>query len=141
MPSSNTLKTTISGNIVIGSAASPITIPVSTDLPPTTPGDLKFSYQLPTGTPPSAHISVSDLIGWASTALGSTITASDLPSSLTALSVAVDNITVDTTGKFDLGMLFGSDSGGTWDPSWTPITGFPVSLSNVLLQFDYGTQP
>ncbi|MDA8457175.1 hypothetical protein M4R22_20655 [Acidovorax sp. GBBC 3334] len=138
----STLTTTISGTIEIGSGANPIAIPINSVLPPTTPGQLKFTYQLPAGQAPTSFLSVGDLVTWAATNLSSPVTAADLPSSLTTLSVAVDNLLIDTQGEFELGMLFGSDTGGKWNPTWTPFAGVALleklSLANVKIEFDYG---
>jgi hypothetical protein len=131
------LKTTISGNILIGPPAKPLLIPIESVLPPTKPGNLQFKFNLPKGTPPTAFISVGDLLTWAKTNLSSPVTAASLPPSLTKLSVAVSSILVDTSGKFDLGMLFGSQVKGKWDPKWTPIPGLPFTLSDVEIKFDY----
>lgn len=131
------LKSTISGNILIGPDTKPLTIPINSVLPPSKPGELKFEYSLPEGTAPTSFISVGDLLTWAKTNLSSPVSATDLPSSLDKLSVAVSNILVDTAGKFDLGMLFGTDTGGKWDPKWTPIESLPFSLSDVEIKFDY----
>lgn len=140
----STLTTTISGTIEIGSGTTPIKIPVNSQLPPATAGDLKFSYTLPAGETPSSFLTVGDLISWAASNLGSGVTAADLPSSLTSLSMAVSNLLIDTKGEFKLGMLFGSDSNKTWNPTWTPFAGVSgldkLSLSDVKLEFDYSSQ-
>ncbi|SFE12504.1 hypothetical protein [Paracidovorax konjaci] len=134
----STLTTTISGTIEIGS----IPIPINTVLPPATPGQLKFTYELPANQPPTSFLSVGELVDWAATNLGSPITKADLPTSLTTLSVAVNNLLIDTQGEFELGMLFGSDTGGKWNPTWTPFASIAVldklSLANVKIEFDYG---
>ncbi len=134
-----TTAATLKGNIVIGSGANPITIPIDTTLPPATTGQLIFTYTLAAGKPPSPTISVGDFMTWAEKELSlPTTIQSSLPTSLTSLSLGVNNLTIDTSGKFDIGVLFGTTAtGGTWDPKWTPISGLPFAFTNLLLEVDY----
>jgi hypothetical protein len=131
----DTLTTTVSGTIVIGTGTTAVSIPVSTVLPPKTPGDFSFSYtadNIDTAT----KIPIGELISWAATNLGSKTTATELPSSLQTLNIAVETLKFDTGGNFDLKVEIGKETDGKWDADWTPITGLPLSLSAVSLEFD-----
>lgn len=134
-----TTKANLSGSIVIGSGTNTIKIPVDTALPPTTTGQLVFTYTLPDGQDPNPTISVDEFLNWATTALSLPNFQSSLPTSLTSLSVGVHNLTIDTSGKFDIGVLFGTTTEGKWNPSWTPISGLPFSFNNLMLEVDYAS--
>lgn len=121
----------LSGNIMIGT----LNIPVRTALPPTTIGQLVFSYDLPAGETPTNVLKVGDFITWATSKLH--IPDPGLPSSLSDFSVGVSHLLIDTSGTFEIAVLMGSMD-PTWNPTWTPVQGLPFSLSNLRLEVDYG---
>ena len=132
-----TTNVNLKGNIVIGTT-NPITIPVNTPLPPATAGDLVFTYTLKEGDPPTNILNVGDFLTWAANMLSvSPDIAKDLPASLTALSLGVSNLLIDTSGKFDIGVLFGSMKDQKWNPSWQPIGALPFSFNNLELDVAY----
>jgi hypothetical protein len=122
----------VSGSIVIKG----VSIPVSTMLPPPASGNLIFKYDLPADTSPTETVSVGDFISWAADELG--ISAFTLPASLEELSLGVSHLLIDTGGKFQIGVLFGSTQDGKWNPAWKPISALPFSFENLELEVDYG---
>ncbi len=135
-------KVTLSADIKIGTD---ITIPISTPLPPTNPGEFSFQYPAP-GAPPvkpanAPKIAVGKFLTWAES-LGSSVTKSNLPTSLQTLNIAVTKLDLDTKGTVEVDVTIGKMTTGAnpkWDSTWTPISGLSLSLSDVSLSVNRTT--
>ena len=131
------LTTTVSGTIVIGSAtdaAKQIKVPISTKLPPETAGQFAFSYKAD-DLDKATKIKVGDFFTWARAQLGLDTQTTDLPATLRDLSVAVLKLEFNTSGKFDIAVEIGTESGGKFDASWHPIPGLTsFAISDVTLE-------
>ncbi|MFZ6765586.1 hypothetical protein ACO0LM_00770 [Undibacterium sp. Di26W] len=130
--------TTLKGNIVIGST-NPITIPVQTTMPPSVKDQIVFNYQLEAGSDPTTVVSVGEFLTWAQNMLSIPNFEADLPASLTSLFIGVDKLTIDTTGKFDINVLFGTMVKNKWLSSWKPISALPFSFTDLELDVAYST--
>jgi hypothetical protein len=114
-------------------------IPISTPIPPPKDTKVKFSYELePNATEPKYIVSVGDFCTWAAN-IGFSGAATDLPSSLQALSVGIKKIVVDTdAGEYDAAVIFGKkDGAGKWTADWKPADGIPLTFSNVALEVEH----
>jgi len=128
----SSLKARVSGTIVIGT----VNVPISTDLPPTTPGTFLFDYEAKDPKNPDVSGSVGEFVTWLGTELGIGITSSDLPTSLASLSFGLVTLKFNTSFTvFDAIVLMGTLSGGTFAATWTPITDFPkFQLNDIKLE-------
>jgi hypothetical protein len=127
----------LAGSVSIGSGPNSITIPIATPLPAIN-DTLVFRYDLPAGTAPSETLSVDEFVKWATKEMG--ISDPGLPKSLGSLSVGVSHMLIDTEGQFQIGVLFGSGSGASWDPTWVPFSGLPsLSFAGVVMEVDYSS--
>ncbi len=127
--------TTVHGTIVIGSGAKTIPIPVSTKLPPDTPGTFVFDYtaEKPEDT---THLDVGDFADWVATNIAAGVfDKSSLPQSLQTLEVALKELHLETTGtNFEIAVLLGSKGGdSTWKAEWKPVADLPLTLGDVTL--------
>lgn len=139
-PTPTTLTTTVSGTITIGSGTTAINVPIETTLPPATPGEFVFYYQADS-VDSATKIPVGQFIAWAAAQLGATTKASDLPTSLQNLSIAVETLNFDTSGDFDIAVEIGTEADGKFDADWKPISGLALTISDVKLEFKKGTVP
>jgi hypothetical protein len=134
-----TSNVTLKGNIVIGSSTDPknaIKIPLDSIMPPPS-GHIVFNYQLKDGTDPDAVVSVGDFLTWAQKMLSIPDFQSDLPASLVALSIGVDKLNIDTSGQFDINVLFGTLKDKKWSPDWKPIEALPFTFNDLELDVAY----
>jgi hypothetical protein len=125
----------VQGKIVIGSGDKAIPIPVSTKLPPDTPGTFVFDY---TADKPEegTHLSVSEFADWVGKNFGQgVLDPGSLPQSLQSLEVALKRLHLETTGtNLQLAVLLGGTSSDSkWKSEWQPIANFPLTLVDVLL--------
>jgi hypothetical protein len=128
------LEAKVSGTINIGS----VSIPISTVLPPTTPGVFTFDYEAANKENPTASGSVADFLGWLKSAFGLDIPVTDLPASLQQLSFGLVKLKFDTSFTiFDAIVLLGTITSGTFASTWTPITAYPsFTLTDVSFEAD-----
>jgi hypothetical protein len=127
--------TRVHGTIVIGSGARTIPIPVSTKLPPDTPGTFVFDY---TADNPEdmTHLDVGDFADWVATNIAAGVfDKSSLPQSLQTVEVALKTLHLETTGtNFAIAVLLGSKGGdSTWKAEWKPVADLPLTLGDVTL--------
>lgn len=135
-----TLKTTITGNITIGSGTDKFSVPVQSLLPPPA-GANGFVFYLVNDPSQTTKIPVGEFISWAFQQLSGG-TAPALPSSLQNFTVALQTLNFDTGGDFDIKVELGSGTGSAWQPTWQPMgTNIPLSLDAVTLEFVKGTIP
>jgi hypothetical protein len=127
------VQTTIYGTIVIGDAEPYIEIPISTVIPPTTPGVFVFDYDNP-DVETAAKINIASFLTWLGSAMNVPIPVNDLPESLRTLTIAVLKFLIDTTGNFNIKIEIGSMVDGKWLPDWKPVASLPLTLSGVGLQ-------
>ena len=127
--------TTVHGTIVIGSGDKTVPIPVSTKLPPDTPGTFVFDY---TADKPedTTHLDIGDFADWVATNIAAGVfDKSSLPQSLQTLEVALKALHLETTGtNFEIAVLLGGKGGdSTWKAEWKPVADLPLTLGDVTL--------
>jgi len=125
--------TTLSGTIIIGEGSSTAIIPVSTPIPPPKPGDFALQFST-TDAATAPKLAVGSYITWAAAQMNLGIKDSDLPASLRNVTAAVLDLHLDSTGPFDVKVQLGTDSGGGFSSTWTPIAALPLTISDIALE-------
>jgi hypothetical protein len=130
--------TNLSANLIIGDAKDDtknVSVPIKTAIPPATPGEFSFEYTAP-DIKQAKKFEVGSFLVWASDQLGASGAVNDLPEALRTFALAVLHLQFSTKGPFQITVRLGKESGGQWDPTWTPIPTLKLSVSDVTIEVD-----